>query len=117
MTVSAFELMETTIYKETLEETARKQNSSEGLTNICDAAYEFYVMVERAIRGILTVKNLTEQNKKLYKYAFGQLLSNEDLFQVFLRKCKIDSSESELEAEEHDYFLYEKLTRLFCLYL
>ena len=70
-------------------------------------------MVERAIRGILTVKNLTEQNKKLYKYALGQLLSNEDLFQVFLRKCKIDSSESDLEAEEHDYFLYEKLTRLF----
>ena len=56
MTVSAFELMETTIYKETLEETVRKQNTSEGLTNICDAVYKFFVMVERAIRGILTEK-------------------------------------------------------------
>ena len=41
MTVSAYELMETTIYKETLEEMARKQNTSEGLTNICDAVYDF----------------------------------------------------------------------------
>ena len=47
MTISASEIMSNTSYEETLEETAWKQNTAEGLTNICDSVFEFFEMVEK----------------------------------------------------------------------
>ena len=94
MTISAADILTNTIYEETLAETARKQNTAEGLTNICDNVFEFFEMIEQMIRSLLTMKTLSENRKYLFKYVIQQLLSNKALFQAFSSKCCNRSVES-----------------------
>ena len=66
MTISASDISTNTIYEDTLTYTTRKQNTAEGLTNICDSVYEYFEMVEKAIRTLLTSKILLENKKNIY---------------------------------------------------
>ena len=69
MTISSSDILTNLLYEDTLEETHRKQNTAEGLTNICDNVFEYFEMVEKVLRTLLTLKTLSENRKHLYKYA------------------------------------------------
>jgi len=60
LTKTYSELENTSMYKETLLQTQRKQNLSQGLTNINDASFEFVMKVDK--------KNLHVNMKKHFIY-------------------------------------------------
>jgi hypothetical protein len=56
-----------------LEETKRKQNEREGLTNITDKAFEFFEKLEQLCWQLLTHVNLAVHGKNLFSFVKSEL--------------------------------------------
>ncbi|CAG2199280.1 PIF1 [Mytilus edulis] len=102
MIVSASEITNESIYEETLEETKRKQNLSEGLTNIHDKIFEFFESLELKVRTLLCYKNLQHHRKELFKFAQNEILSDNALLEEFCLKYCYVRTAVETEEEEQD---------------
>lgn len=83
MILTATEILAKTKYQETLQETARKQNMREGLTNINDEVFEFFLFLQKEIEQIMTYTTLMEQNKHLFKYVSESLLEKRIILEMF----------------------------------
>ncbi|CAC5364753.1 PIF1 [Mytilus coruscus] len=101
MIVSASEITNESIYEETLEETKRKQNLSEGLTNIHDKIFEFFESLELKVRTLLCYKNLQKHRKELFTFAQNEILSILLLEEFCLKYCYVRTA-VETEEEEQD---------------
>ena len=94
MTTSHTDIFLTTVYENTLEETARKQNTCEGLTNITDSVFEFFETLESLTRNLMTHETLLKENKYMYRYVLNEVLTNESIKEKFKEKCIILGDES-----------------------
>ena len=77
-------LNEITSDPERFHETTRKQNIKRGLTNISDAAYEWFGNLVFRTLHELNSDNLTYHGSKLYEHTLSYLKSNTELFTGFL---------------------------------
>jgi hypothetical protein len=130
MTVSACEILSSTKYIDTLEETSHRQNICESLTNISDTVFEFFTILEATSRKCLTYETLMNESKHIYKYTIENLLSDSNLFECFVKKC-CNHQTLDIEASQNDdvdilnicdnlvrtcesaLLLYEKIIQLF----
>lgn len=87
MTVSYTDIYLSTVYGETLEETARKQNTCESLTNITDSVFEFFEILEITARSILTYETLVKKNKYMYRHILNEIMSSKVIAESFVMKC------------------------------
>ncbi|VDI83329.1 Hypothetical predicted protein [Mytilus galloprovincialis] len=86
---------------ESLDETKRKQNLREGLTNITDNAFTFFTKLELLCRNILTHGSLVQHGKYLFSNVKEQIIKDKDLFELWsitLTKA-ISSSEGENDCD------------------
>ena len=101
--ISYEELLDATTDRESLLETARKQNNREGLTNISDKTFQFFVDLEKLGREKLSSENLASQGKHLYKFALTELKSDLTLFEMWTWLFQTVPSESqEVDASDND---------------
>lgn len=70
---------------ESLNETKRK-NQSEGLTNITDNSFNFFIDLELLCRTKLTHANLVDYGKDLFVFVETNLLTDSGLFEKFILK-------------------------------
>ena len=71
-------VLESSIYKESLHETQRKQNINQGLTNINDSCFEFFCQLERERNKIENISN-TDISSTFFKEAMDKMLNHKDL--------------------------------------
>lgn len=69
---------------DTLLETKRKQNEREGLTNVTDMIFEFFIKLEELCRKMLSHCNLVDYGKVLYRHVLDELLKNSALFEFWV---------------------------------
>ena len=120
LTATCYELASESKYKQTLLETQRKQNMSNGLTNINDSTFEFIIQVDK--------KRLSMQHHKMFNL-YGSdilgschtfLLKDTALFHSWRNLFgQIDVSETYLQipqevAEICLHELYEDMIKRFC---
>ena len=66
-------LMESSSFKDSLLETARRQNIRKGLTNICDSVYCFFVNLDKRLRELESMENLNYHGSKFSKFVLEKL--------------------------------------------
>ena len=87
MAISYTDILLTTLYEETLEQTVRKQNICESPTNITDNVFEFFETLECTLRRFMMHKTLLKSNKLMYRHMLEELLSHDEMKNAFLLKC------------------------------
>jgi hypothetical protein len=100
MILTASDIKAISKYQESLNETARKQNIREGLTNINDEVFEFFLNLEKEIRQLMTYSTLQEQNKHLYKHVIQFISNKRSILEMFIQKCVSSSEEHALNSTE-----------------
>ena len=90
LVVSASVIVDTSHFSETLNETARRQNVREGLTNMSDKAYLFFDKLNHAIRELETFQNLYEYGTNAIEFIKSKILENFSLLQDWMILFKID---------------------------
>lgn len=88
MTVSYEELLSSTGDNESLQETARKQNSREGLTNVKDQVFNFFMQLEKRDREKFSYTGIIEHGKSLYKHTLNEVKSDMMLFGMWTKVVK-----------------------------
>jgi delta 1-pyrroline-5-carboxylate dehydrogenase len=93
----------------------------EGLTNISDDVFEFFLYLQKEITHIMTYKTLMEQSKHFFKYVLESLLAERKNLEMFITKCII-SKQREVEGtcsysqnesvEESVEYICESLTNV-----
>ncbi|CAG2220718.1 unnamed protein product [Mytilus edulis] len=89
------DILVTTADPDSLFETQRKQNKSEGLCNITDCCYNFFLKLEEQCRQLLTYENLLENRSEMYVFVDKTLLECTDHKKCFLNLL------TEIFCEEH----------------
>ena len=67
-----------------LQETRRRQNERESLTNLTDSSFEFFMKLETLCRDKLTHTNLVHHGKSLFSNVIDELYKNTDLFELWV---------------------------------
>ncbi|XP_071166174.1 uncharacterized protein [Mytilus edulis] len=80
LTKSSSDLENNSKYKSTLYETKRKQNLSQGLTNICDSMFEFILAVEEKRKFVQHDKVFHLLGSNFLKYCHSSILQDSNLF-------------------------------------
>lgn len=80
LTTSYADLENNSEYKESLFETQRKQNLSQGLTNIIDSAFLFVQAIEKERLSVQTESNFKLYGTEFLNHCHSVLLENETLF-------------------------------------
>ncbi|CAG2207257.1 PIF1 [Mytilus edulis] len=80
LTKSSSDLENNSKYKSTLYETKRKQNLSQGLTNICDSMFEFILAVEEKRKLVQHDKVFHLLGSNFLKYCHSSILQDSNLF-------------------------------------
>ena len=78
------DLIDTTADPESLLETKRKQNKTEGLCNITDQCYNFFIQIEQNCRQLLTYESLQENRAEFYNFVEKSLLDKDANIETFL---------------------------------
>ena len=81
LTKNYSELESTSKYKETLYQTQRKQNLTQGLTNIDDKVFEFILKVENKRCAIQTDTSFSVYGSDVLSYTHNKLLKDTNLFE------------------------------------
>jgi len=82
-TSNCADLSETSKYKETLEETRRKQNLTQGLTNINDNVLDFFVEIDKSRSLVENEKMFHLQGSNTLNFVRDHLLTSQPLFEKF----------------------------------
>lgn len=99
LTSTYVELMDKSIYKETLEETRRHQNISQGLTNIKDNVLDFFIKVDK-MKSQLYEQAFHMQGSNVLNFVNEKLSKNEELFNSFKHLLQnFDFNESFLKCD------------------
>lgn len=80
LVTSVHDLIISTTDPVSLEETTRRQNVSGGLTNITDAAFYFFVNLDKHVRALENKGNVHFHGTNFYLYVVEKILDNTDLF-------------------------------------
>ena len=86
------ELHQTTTDPESLVETKRKQNISEGLCNITDSCFDFFMKLEEQCRYLQSFEYLYTFRTDMYVEIEKTLLENNDLFKQFINIIGISNT-------------------------
>lgn len=78
ITTTYSEISKNTSDIQSLQETQRKQNLLEGLCNIDDETFNFFLQLERQCRELLCYENLQEKKSEFFIYVKKNMLENED---------------------------------------
>lgn len=81
--ISYDELINSTKDIDSLQETRRKQNERESLTNLTDTSFEFFMKLETLCRRKLTHFSLIHYGKHLFSNMIAELLSDSELFELW----------------------------------
>ncbi|VDI04295.1 Hypothetical predicted protein [Mytilus galloprovincialis] len=83
MTTTYADLLESSSYKESLEETKRKQNLTQGLTDIKDDVLDFFVDIDRNRINYQNEKMFHKHGSNIFNFVHEKLLSSKTLFTNF----------------------------------
>ncbi|VDI27813.1 Hypothetical predicted protein [Mytilus galloprovincialis] len=83
MTTTYADLLESSSYKESLEETKRKQNLTQGLTDIKDDVLDFFVDIDRNRINYQNEKMFHKHGSNIFNFVHEKLLSSKTLFSNF----------------------------------
>lgn len=116
------DLSENSCYKDSLEETHRKQNISQKLTNIKDVVLDFFIEVDKKRSEIQTEETFHIKGSNILKYVHDKLLNDEKLFHSFktlLQNFNMNASLSYVHVDESLTItclkeIYEELIIRFC---
>ena len=84
---NASALQEHSKYKESLEVTAEKQYQSQGLLNISDDCYEFFITVDEQRVNLLTHNRLNSLKGNLASDSLNRIQTNEKTFESWKELC------------------------------
>ena len=114
LTISHEEISNTTSDPDTLIEIARKQNAREGLTNITDKAFDFFLRLEDICRDRLSQINLEEKGKNLFSFTYAEICAETVLFTMWINlisECALSAvveKDSNLTPEGEDVHVVHK---------
>lgn len=80
LTTSYAELSSTSMFPETLEETSRRQNVRQALTNISDDAYQFFLSLEHMRTSLETPGTLADHKEGFLQHITAVVLGHTDTF-------------------------------------
>ncbi|CAC5398510.1 PIF1 [Mytilus coruscus] len=83
LTTTYADLLESSSYKENLEETKRKQNLTQGLTDIKDDVLDFFVDIDRNRINYQNEKMFHKHGPYVFNFVYEKLLSSKTLFTNF----------------------------------
>ncbi|XP_041378670.1 uncharacterized protein LOC121390864 [Gigantopelta aegis] len=83
-------ITEITNEPESLLETKRKKHIREGLTNITDPMFQFFLLLETKCRDFLTPTNLSECREYLFASLFNNVMTNKELLSYWLKLFNCD---------------------------
>lgn len=82
-TATYSELSESSVYKDTLEETRRKQNITQGLTDIKDDVLDFFIDIDQNRIKYQNEKMFHIHGSKIINFIHEKLFNSEILFKKF----------------------------------
>ncbi|CAC5408437.1 unnamed protein product [Mytilus coruscus] len=83
LTTTYADLLESSSYKESLEETKRKQNLTQGLTDIKDDVLDFFMDIDRNRINYQNEKMFHKHGSNVFNFVHEKLLSSKTLFTNF----------------------------------
>lgn len=81
LVVSEEEIFEKSTEITSLIEIQRKQNIRHGLTNVTDACFEFFIEMDKKIRDLETLNNLTLYTSNIYSFISAEISESESINQ------------------------------------